>query len=408
MRIVVMGAGVVGICSAYYLARSGHDVVVVERNAEAAAEASWGNAGVITPSQAYSMASPRIWSMVRKSLFSKAGPLKFRFPPELRLLPWMAEFCTYCTEARSRELTRKKFILSQEALGLYREIVDETKIRFDDHVSGSINVFANEQALEASWAASAVLREEGLTLERLDRDSLLAAEPILANDIGNIHGALRSRIDWSGNPALFTRRLLRWLEDNHRVEVRFKTNITGFEVRSKAIRYAVTDAGKIEADAFVLATGAYAPRLTRRLGLRLPIYPVKGYSITIPSAEGIPNLNSSVIDSSRRLAISRLGSSIRVTFRAEFGGYDTSVDKVACQVPVDYVKGLFGKSLDYDAAHYWAGFRPMTPNGLPIVGPTGLPNLFLNAGHGHLGWTMAPATSKAMTQALDRWGRMAA
>ncbi|MCA3618037.1 MAG: FAD-dependent oxidoreductase [Methylobacterium sp.] len=408
MRIVVMGAGVVGICSAYYLARSGHDVVVVERNAEAAAEASWGNAGVITPSQAYSMASPRIWSMVRKSLFSKAGPLKFRFPPELRLLPWMAEFCTYCTEARSRELTRKKFILSQEALGLYREIVDETKIRFDDHVSGSINVFANEQALEASWAASAVLREEGLTLERLDRDSLLAAEPILANDIGNIHGALRSRIDWSGNPALFTRRLLRWLEDNHRVEVRFKTNITGFEVRSKAIRYAVTDAGKIEADAFVLATGAYAPRLTRRLGLRLPIYPVKGYSITIPSAADIPNLNSSVIDSSRRLAISRLGSSIRVTFRAEFGGYDTSVDKVACQVPVDYVKGLFGKSLDYDAAHYWAGFRPMTPNGLPIVGPTGLSNLFLNAGHGHLGWTMAPATSKAMTEALDQWGRMAA
>lgn len=408
MRIVVMGAGVVGICSAFYLARSGHDVVVVERNAEAAAEASWGNAGVITPSQAYSMASPRIWSMVRKSLFSKAGPLKFRFPPELRLLPWMAEFCTYCTEARSRELTRKKFILSQEALGLYREIVDETKIRFDDHVSGSINVFANEQALEASWAASAVLREEGLTLERLDRDSLLAAEPILANDIGNIHGALRSRIDWSGNPALFTRRLLRWLEDNHRVEVRFKTNITGFEVRSKAIRYAVTDAGKIEADAFVLATGAYAPRLTRRLGLRLPIYPVKGYSITIPSAEGIPNLNSSVIDSSRRLAISRLGSSIRVTFRAEFGGYDTSVDKVACRVPVDYVKGLFGKSLDYDAAHYWAGFRPMTPNGLPIVGPTGLSNLFLNAGHGHLGWTMAPATSKAMTEALDQWGRMAA
>ncbi len=408
MRIVVMGAGVVGICSAYYLARSGHDVVVVERNAEAAAEASWGNAGVITPSQAYSMASPRIWSMVRKSLFSKAGPLKFRFPPELRLLPWMAEFCTYCTEARSRELTRKKFILSQEALGLYREIVDETKIRFDDHVSGSINVFANEQALEASWAASAVLREEGLTLERLDRDSLLAAEPILANDIGNIHGALRSRIDWSGNPALFTRRLLRWLEDNHRVEVRFKTNITGFEVRSKAIRYAVTDAGKIEADAFVLATGAYAPRLTRRLGLRLPIYPVKGYSITIPAAEGIPNLNSSVIDSSRRLAISRLGSSIRVTFRAEFGGYDTSVDKVACRVPVDYVKGLFGKSLDYDAAHYWAGFRPMTPNGLPIVGPTGLSNLFLNAGHGHLGWTMAPATSKAMTEALDQWGHMAA
>jgi D-amino-acid dehydrogenase len=408
MRIVVMGAGVVGVCSAYYLARSGHEVVVVERNAEAAAEASWGNAGVITPSQAYSMASPRIWSMVRKSLFSKSGPLKFKFPPELRLLPWMAEFCTYCTEARSRELTRKKYVLSQEALGLYREIVDETKIRFDDHVSGSINVFASEQALEASWAASAVLRDEGLSLERLDRDSLLAAEPILANDIGNIHGALRSRIDWSGNPALFTRRLLHWLEDNHRVEVRFKTNITGFEVRSNAIRSIVTDTGPIEADAFVLAAGAHTPQLTRRLGLRLPIYPVKGYSITIPSAEGIPKLNSSVIDSSRRLAISRLGSSIRVTFRAEFGGYDISVDKVACQVPMDYVAGLFGKSLDYSAAHYWAGFRPMTPNGLPIVGPTRLSNLFLNAGHGHLGWTMAPATSKAMTEALGKWSRTAA
>lgn len=402
MRIVVIGAGIVGVCSAYFMARSGHDVVVVERNAEAAAEASWGNAGVITPSQAYSMASPRIWSMVRKSLFSTTGPLKFKFPPELRLLPWMAEFCTYCTEARSRELTRQKYLLSQEALGLYHEIVDETKIVFDDHVSGSINVFANEQALEASWAASSVLREEGLTLERLDRDALLAAEPILANDIGNIHGALRSRIDWSGNPALFTRRLLRWLEDNHGVKVKFETNIKGFDVRANAIRHAVTDIGLIEADAFVLASGAYAPQLTKSLGLRLPIYPVKGYSITIPSSDGVPNLNSSVIDSSRRLAVSRLGSSIRVTFRAEFGGYDTSIDKVACRVPLDYVAGLFGKSLDYDAAHFWAGFRPMTPNGLPIVGPTRLSNLFLNAGHGHLGWTMAPATSKAVAEALNR------
>jgi D-amino-acid dehydrogenase len=408
MRIVVIGAGVVGVCSAYYLARSGHDVIIVDRNAEAATEASWGNAGVITPSQAYSMASPRIWSMVRKSLFSKAGPLKFKFPPDLRLLPWMVEFCSYCTETRSRELTRQKYLLSQQALGLYHEIVDETKIAFDDHVSGSINVFANEEALESSWAAASVLREEGLSLERLDRGALLRAEPILSNDIGNIYGAVRSQIDWSGNPALFTRRLLRWLEDNHGVTVRFKTNITGFDVRSNAIRHALTDMGLIEADAFVLAAGAYAPQLTKGLGLRLPIYPVKGYSITIPSSGGVPNLNSSVIDSSRRLAISRLGSSIRVTFRAEFGGYDTSVDKVACRVPMDYVAGLFGKSLDYDAAHYWAGFRPMTPNGLPIVGPTQLSNLFFNAGHGHLGWTMAPATSKAVAEALDRWSRTVA
>ena len=408
MRIVVMGAGVVGVCSAYYLARSGHDVVIVERNAEAAAEASWGNAGVITPSQAYSMASPRIWSMVRKSLFSKAGPLKFKFPPDLELLPWIVEFCTYCTEARSRELTRQKYLLSQKALELYHQIIDETKIRFDDHISGSINVFASEQALEASWSASSVLREEGLMLERLDRDALLSTEPILHNDIGNIYGALRSRSDWSGNPALFTRRLLRWLEDNHGVKVQFKTNITGFDVRSNVIRHAVTDMGLIEADSFVLAAGAYAPQLAKSLGLRLPIYPVKGYSITIPSSEGVPQLNSSVIDSSRRLAVSRLGSSIRVTFRAEFGGYDTSVDKVACEVPMDYIKGLFGNSLNYTAAHYWAGFRPMTPDGLPIVGPTRLSNLFLNAGHGHLGWTMAPATSKTMAEALNRWSRVAA
>ena len=400
MRVVVLGAGIVGVCSAYYLAKAGHQVVIVDRQSEAAAEASWGNAGVITPSQAYSMASPRIWRMVRQSLFSRSGPLKFKLPPDLALIPWMAAFCMNCTEARSTELTRQKFLLSKEALSLYHTIIDETGITFDDHISGSTNVFSSEQALDAAWATSKVLRDEGLELERLDRDSLLAAEPILQADISNLYGGLRSRIDWSGNPALFTRRLLLWLQHHFAVEVLFNTEVTGFEKRSNIVRCAKTADGPIEADAFVIALGAYAGQLCQTLGMHLPIYPVKGYSVTIPSSGGQPDLRGSVIDSSRRLAISRFGDDIRVTFRAEFAGFDKSLDRAAFRVPVGYVKNLFGKKLDYGEARYWAGFRPMTPNGLPIVGPTRFRNLFLNVGHGHLGWTMAPATSRALSQSI--------
>jgi D-amino-acid dehydrogenase len=402
MRVLVLGAGVVGVCTAYALARAGHLVTVLDRRSEAASEASWGNAGVITPSQVYSMASPKIWKMIRQAIFEKSGPLKFKMPPDAELIPWMLRFATYCTVARSTELTRQKYRLAVEAIARYREIVSATGITFDDYVSGSLNVFSSQDAVDAAWENSKVLRDEGLVLEQLDKQQLLAIEPILRTDADEIFGALHSRVDWSGNPAIFTRRLLEWLEKNCGVQTLFETDVESVQESGGRISGVQTSKGKLDADAYIVAFGASAGRFLKGVGIRVPIYPVKGYSITIPSKEATPSLNCSIIDGSRRLALSRLGSSIRVTFRAEFVGFDTSIDRQMCRAPLDYVKRLFGASLDYDAAQYWSGFRPMTPNGLPIVGATRISNLFVNAGHGHLGWTMAPVTAQWLVDALAR------
>lgn len=400
MRVLVLGAGVVGACSAYYLSRAGHSVTVVDRHSEAATEASWGNAGVITPSQVYSMASPHIWKVIRQAIFEKSGPLKFKMPPDLELIPWMARFATYCTSARSAELTRQKYRLAIDAIARYREIVASTGIAFDDYVSGSLNVFASEKAIDAAWAASKVLRDEGLVLERLGRERLLSIEPILGNDAADISGALHSRVDWTGNPATFTRRLLDWLAKNHGVRVLLGADVTALRRKGGRISNVDTNVGEMDADAYVVACGANSGRVLKGVGVRVPIYPVKGYSITIPSKGAVPNLNCSIVDGSRRLALAKLGSSIRVTFRAEFVGFDMSIDKEIGRAPLDYVKRLFGDSLDYESGRYWTGFRPMTPDGLPIVGSTRIPNLYVNAGHGHLGWTMAPVTGLRLAEAI--------
>jgi D-amino-acid dehydrogenase len=398
MRVLVMGAGIVGACSAYYLAREGHSVTVVDRHAQPATEASWGNAGVITPSQVYSMASPKIWKMIRQAIFEKSGPLKFKLPPDAELIPWMMRFATYCTAARSAELTRRKYRLAVEAVARYREIVAATGISFEDHVSGSLNVFSSESAIDAAWDASKVLRDEGLTLERLGRDQILALEPVLGNDDSAIAGGLLSRVDWSGNPAVFTRRLLEYLEAHYGVRTILSADVTALDRAGDRIAKVRTSVGDMDADAYVAAFGSNAGRILATVGVRVPIYPVKGYSITIPSRSARPRLDRSIIDASRRLALARIGSAIRVTFRAEFVGFDMSIDAETCRPALDYVKRLFDNSLDYGAAVYWTGFRPMTPDGLPVVGKTRIANLFVNAGHGHLGWTMAPVTAQRLAE----------
>ena len=400
MRIVILGAGVVGVCTAWYLARDGHEVVVLDRNPEAGAEATWGNAGLIAPSQAYSMASPRIWRMVRQSVFTKSGPLKFRMPPERALVPWMLKFLPHCTGAKARELTRKKFLLSMHSLAEFHEIVAQTGIRFNDHISGSTNIFRDDATLRSAWEASEVLREEGLELERLDRDALVGVEPCLGNLGDQLTGGLRSRIDWTGDPALFTRRLLQWLQDKHGVTPLFGKKINALHVDAGRIRHVEVEGGTCSGDAFVLALGSHSAELARTVGVRLPIYPVKGYSVTAPIGTADPRMTGSIIDSSRRLALTRIGSSIRVTFKAEFVGHDATIDRSVFRLPLEYLRGLFPGSLDYDAAHYWSGFRPMTPSGLPIIGRTSYENLYLNTGHGHLGWTMGPGTGKLLSDLI--------
>jgi D-amino-acid dehydrogenase len=401
MKIVVLGAGVVGACTAWYLARSGHRVVLVDRQSMPASEASWGNAGLIAPSQAYSMASPRIWKMVRESLMTNSGPMKFKMPPDPALLAWMLKFLPYCSEARSRELTLKKLALSNYSISKFQEIRAATGIRFDDHVSGATNIQPSAAALDAAWNASSVLREQGLKIERLDRDCVIDLEPCLKNMGAQLHGALRSNIDWIGNPALFARRLVDWLIDKHGVETVYDAEITSLTARAGSIKEVIVNREAIQADAFVLALGAYSTPLARSIDLKIPIYPVKGYSVTAPFTTERHGLNGAILDSSKRLALTKIGGAVRVTFKAEFVGFDTSINPSVFELPTAYLKRLFPDSIDHAKATYWSGFRPMSPSGLPIVGRTKYENLFLNTGHGHLGWTMGPGTGSMISDVIN-------
>jgi len=402
MKIVVLGAGVVGACSAWYLARSGHQVVIVDRNSLPASEASWGNAGLIAPSQVYSMASPRIWKMARESILTKSGPMKFKMPPDRSLLAWMMKFLPYCNEASASELTLKKLALTNYSISKFDEIRSVTGIRFNDYVSGATNIQPSAAALNAAWEASSVLREQGLNIERLDRDALIDLEPCLKN-MGKqqLYGGLRSNIDWIGDPALFARRLIEWLVENHGVKTIYGSEVTSLSAEGGIVKEVVVNNESIQGDAFVLALGAYSMPLARSIGLNLPIYPVKGYSITAPLTTELHGLNGAILDSSKRLAVTKIGDAVRVTFKAEFVGFDSSVDRSVFELPIGYLKGLFPDSIDYSKAIFWSGFRPMTPSGLPIVGRTKYENLFLNTGHGHLGWTMAPGTGSMISDVIN-------
>lgn len=402
MKIVVLGAGVVGACTAWYLARSGHKVVIVDRHSMPASEASWGNAGLIAPSQVYSMASPRIWKMVRESILTKSGPLKFKMPPDRSLLAWMIKFLSYCNEASSRELTLKKLTLTNYSISKFDEIRSATGIRFHDYVAGATNIQPSATALNAAWEASSVLREQGLNIERLDRNALIDLEPCLKN-MGKqqLYGGLRTDIDWIGNPAFFSRRLIEWLVENHGVETVYDSEVTSLSVGGGIVKEAIVGNEAIKADAFVLALGAYSTPLARSIGLDIPIYPVKGYSITAPLISEFHGLNGAILDSSRRLAVTKIGDAVRVTFKAEFVGFDTSVNQSVFDLPISYLRDLFPDSIDYSRAIFWSGFRPMTPSGLPIVGRTKYENLFLNTGHGHLGWTMGPGSGSLISDVIN-------
>jgi D-amino-acid dehydrogenase len=401
MRIIVLGAGVVGVCTAWYLAKSGHEVVIVDRQFDAGSEATWGNAGVIGPSQAYSMASPRIWTMVRESLFTNSGPLKFRLPPEPVLIPWMIKFLSFCTDERSKELTRKKFRLSMYSLNEFHDIVSQTGIKFDDSIAGSINIFRDQKAADSAWLASKIMQDQGLVLNRLSRDELIEAQPCLSSIANELAGGFRSTIDWTGNPALFTRKLLKLLETNYKVTSHLGKSISAIRVDGNKISHIEVDDLILSGDQYVLALGSSSPIISRTVGIRLPVYPVKGYSVTARLFNDSPSMTGSIVDSSKRLAVSRLGSSVRVTFKAEFVGHDTSIDRSVFNAPIDYLQRLFGDSLDLKEAQFWSGFRPMTPSGLPIVGKSQYDNLYLNTGHGHLGWTMAPGTGRLLANLIN-------
>ncbi len=399
MRIVVLGGGVVGVTTAYQLQRDGHEVVVVERNPEVAAGASWGNAGMIAPGHSFVWSSPRAPIVLAKSLALKDQALRFRLSADPRLYAWTWGFLKECTPAKARRNTLLKHRLAVYSQTVLGRVVAEEKIDYDRNTRGILYFYRSQKALDDGVEHMKLLELDGQAIKVLTRDQTVGLEPGLAHAQDKIAGAILCPTDETGDCAKFTRALAARIVERGGSVVTGAT-VGGFKTDGDRVTQAMTDRGPFAGDAFVLALGAESPILARRLGIRLPIYPIKGYSLTIPIGASRSPPTIACLDEHNLVAISRFGDRLRVTATAEFAGYDTSHKPSDFAFMKRVTQDLFPDGAEYDRAEMWAGLRPMTPTNLPLFGRRRFENLFLNCGHGHIGWTMSHGSARIVADLI--------
>lgn len=399
MKTVILGGGIVGVTTAYYLAQEGHEVVVVDRQPEVARETSFANAGLVAPGHAYTWASPRAPKILLKSLFLKgqALRLKLRFDP--RMWAWGLQFLGNCTAERSRENTACKLRLCRYSQDLLQQLTVDEQLKYDLISGGALYLYRDPAAFERGVAATSVLSDGGLTLQTLTPDEVIRREPALAPARSSLAGAIFCPSDESGDAHLFSRQLAQRCEQLG-VQFLMDRKIVSWENDADRISAIRTDKGSIGGDRFVLALGSYSPLLASQLGYRLPVYPVKGYSVTLPVRPGDEPPTLGGVDEHHLVAWARFGQRLRFTATAEFAGYDTEHTPRDFEDMLRVARQLFPRGADYDSPSYWSCLRPMTPAGAPILGATRHRNLFLNTGHGHMGWTMACGTARIVTDVL--------
>ncbi|WP_404480359.1 D-amino acid dehydrogenase [Novosphingobium sp. BL-52-GroH] len=396
MKIAILGSGVIGVTSAWYLAQAGHEVVVVDRQSGPALETSFANAGEISPGYASPWAAPGIPMKALRWLMMKHAPLVLRPHAGLAdhgaMLRWLVAMLGNCN-ARDYAINKGRMVrLAEFSRDRLIELRGETGIRYDERSQGTLQLFREQKQLDNIGKDIAVLRADGVPFEVLDRAGCIAAEPGLAGSAASIVGGLRLPHDETGDCFKFTNALAQ-MAATRGVRFLHGTSITRLASEGGRITHVETEAdgrvGRVVADAYLVALGSYSPQLVAPLGIRLPVYPVKGYSITVPIVEEARAPVSTLLDESYKVAITRLGDRIRVGGMAEISGFTTDLPP-ARRATLEHSAGsLFPGAGDMAAASFWCGLRPMTPDSTPVIGPTKVPNLYLNTGHGTLGWTMA-------------------
>jgi D-amino-acid dehydrogenase len=400
MKVVVLGAGVIGVTTAYYLAKQGHDVTVLDRQHGPALETSYANAGEISPGYASPWAAPGIPVKAMKWLFMQHAPLILRMKIDLRMVEWIARMLMNCTPRRYAINKSRMVRLAEYSRDVLIELRRDTGIRYDERTQGTLQLFRTQAQLDGTAKDIEVLKQDGVPYEVLDPAGCIRAEPALAHVRDKIVGGLRLPNDETGDCYKFTAALC---EMAKAIGVRFDfaRTILGLEAEGDRLTGIDTSAGRITADAYVLALGSFSPKFSRTVGLSLPVYPVKGYSLTYPITDATRAPESTVMDETFKIAITRLGDRVRVGGMAEISGYTNDLPDRRRSTLEHSVSDLFGGSGDVKAASFWSGLRPMTPDGTPIVGRTRYPNLFINTGHGTLGWTMACGSARVIADLMS-------
>ncbi|HEV3044016.1 MAG TPA: D-amino acid dehydrogenase [Roseiarcus sp.] len=393
MRVVVLGGGVVGVTTAYQLQKDGHEVVLLEQRDNVAAGASWGNAGMIAPGHSFVWSSPKAPMILLKSLAMKDQALRFRLSADPRLYTWSWLFLKECTKAKARRNTLLKHRLAAYSQTVLAQVVAEEAIEYDRNARGILYFHRSQAAFDRGVAQMRLLEGDGQEIKVLDRDGVIALDPSLASARDKIVGAIHCPTDETGDPAKFTRALAAKVAARGG-EIRTGATIRALEVAGDKVASVTTDKGPFKGDAYVLALGSDSPILARTIGVSLPIYPIKGYSLTIPIGNHRLPPTIASVDEHNLVAISRFGDRLRVTATAEFAGYDVSHKPSDFAFMRRVTEELYPDGADYDRAEMWAGLRPMTPTNLPFFGRSRVGNLFLNTGHGHIGWTMSHGSAR--------------
>jgi D-amino-acid dehydrogenase len=400
MNIVILGAGVIGVTSAWYLAKAGHSVTVIDRQPGAALETSFANAGEVSPGYSSPWAAPGIPTKAVKWMFMKHAPLVLRPTLDPKTWGWMLQMLSNCTEARYRTNKSRMVRVAEYSRECLIALRNETGIQYDQRMQGTLEVFRTQKQFDGIAKDVAVLKAGGVPFEILDRAGCVKVEPGLAASSDKIVGGLRLPNDETGDCFLFTTALAKLAEEAG-VKFVYNTSITKAVTEGSRIVALETNKGTFSADHFVAALGSYTPAFLKQFDMKLPVYPVKGYSITVPIKDATRAPVSTVMDEAHKIAITRLGDRIRVGGMAEIAGFSTDLPKARQETLTHSVEDLFGGAGDQSQAKFWSGLRPMTPDGTPVIGKTRFSNLSLNTGHGTLGWTMACGSAKILSDIIS-------
>ncbi|OXJ38550.1 D-amino acid dehydrogenase small subunit [Burkholderia sp. HI2714] len=404
MRVVILGSGVVGVASAYYLARAGHEVTVIDREAGPALETSFANAGQISPGYAAPWAAPGVPLKAVKWMFERHAPLAIRLDGTRFQLQWMYQMLRNCTAERYAVNKGRMVRLAEYSRDCLQALRADTGIQYEGRTGGTLQLFRTQQQLDGAAKDIAVLQEANVPFELLSPADLKKAEPALAAVSHKLTGGLRLPGDETGDCQLFTTRLAA-LAESLGVKFRYNTPIDALAIAGGKIAGVQCGSETVRADAYVVALGSYSTRFISNL-MKIPVYPLKGYSITAPIVNEAAAPVSTVLDETYKIAITRFDQRIRVGGMAEIVGFDKKLRAARRETLEMCVNDLFPGGGDTSKATFWTGLRPMTPDGTPIVGRTPVSNLFLNTGHGTLGWTMSCGSGQLLADLIS--GKMPA
>jgi D-amino-acid dehydrogenase len=399
MHVVILGSGVIGVTSAYYLAKAGHQVTVLERHAAPALDTSFGNAGQISPGYASPWAAPGIPLKALKWMFQEHAPLAIRPDGTLQQLRWMWQMLQHCNAERYAVNKERMVRLAEYSRDCLRQLRADTGIAYEGRQQGTLQLFRTQEQFDGAEKDIAVLRQTGVPFELLDRSQLAQAEPALAKAGHKLTGGLRLPNDETGDCQLFTTALAGMAEQLG-VRFRYGVDIQALARVGDAIDGVVCGQEVVKGDAYVVALGSYSTKLLKNI-VDIPVYPLKGYSITVPVSDAAAAPVSTILDETYKIAVTRFDNRIRVGGMAEIVGFNTKLNPKRRATLEMVVNDLFPGAGNTAQASFWTGLRPMTPDGTPVVGPTALSNLFINTGHGTLGWTMSCGSGQLLSDLIS-------